>query len=163
MQRQHTAGSVVCTQLHSAGHRWQSCSVSCIYLTFLHFTVESVIFVKCLLSCPVLLCSWSVCSTSGQRSSTGEAGKRSFGQRRNANQDRLCASLFRSFFRPNAHHRVQNGPAALRRLYAISQYCHGGSWKRGAVRRRMPQSRFATIVHIINIARLLPSPKRWSL
>jgi hypothetical protein len=35
------------------------------------------------------------------------------------------ASLFRSFFRPNAHHRVQNGPAALRRLYAISQYCHG--------------------------------------
>jgi hypothetical protein len=101
-------------------------------------------------------------ATSGQLAAAQAELERSFGQRRNANQDRLCASLFRSF-RPNAHHRVQNGPAALRRLYAISQYCHGGFWKRGAVRRRMPQSRFATIVHIINIARLLPSPKRWSL
>jgi hypothetical protein len=44
MQRQHHRWSVVCTQIHSAGHRWQSCSVSCIYLTFLHFTVKSVIF-----------------------------------------------------------------------------------------------------------------------
>lgn len=64
------------------------------------------------------------------------------------------------FFGPNSQHRVQNAPAALRRLYAISPNTVTAAcfeaWRRTGT--NTPQMRVATLVHIINIARLLPSP-----
>ena len=78
------------------------------------------LFVKGLLSCPeVLLCSLvrlqlHVANTPAQsgRDSLANAGLQI--------KTELMRELIPLFFRPNAHHRVQNAPGALRRLYAIS-------------------------------------------
>jgi CCR4-NOT transcription complex subunit 1 len=120
------------------------------------------LFVKCLLSCPeVLLCSLvrlqlRVANAAAQ----AEAGNDPLVNAGMQIKTELMRELIPLFFRPNAHHRVQNGPAALRRLYAISPSTVTAAcfeaWRSTA--SDAPQSRLATIVHIINIARLLPSP-----
>ena len=65
------------------------------------------------------------------------------------------------FFKPNSNHRMQNGPAALRRLWAISPNTVTAAcieaWKSTA--SEAPQTRLGTIVHLIQIIRLLPSPE----
>ncbi|CAB9518549.1 CCR4-NOT transcription complex subunit 1 [Seminavis robusta] len=72
----------------------------------------------------------------------------------------LMRELIPLFFRPDAYRRVQNGPAAFRRLYVISPSTVTAAcfeaWR--STSNESPQVRLATIVHIINIARLLPSP-----
>lgn len=72
----------------------------------------------------------------------------------------LMRELIPLFFRPNGQRRVQNGPAALRRLYAISPNTVTAAcfeaWR--STVNDSSQMRLATVMHIINIARLLPSP-----
>lgn len=72
----------------------------------------------------------------------------------------LMRELIPLFFRPNSQHRVQNAPAALRRLYAISPNTVTAAcfeaWRSTA--NDSAQMRLATVMHIINIARLMPSP-----
>jgi CCR4-NOT transcription complex subunit 1 len=114
------------------------------------------LFVRCLLACPeVLLCSLVrlqlrlANSVSDDLVNVGMQIK-----------TELMRELIPLFFRPTGHHRVQNGPAALRRLYAISSTTVMAAcfeaWRSAA--QEGPQVRLAAIVHIINIARLLPSP-----
>ena len=120
------------------------------------------LFVKCLLTCPeVLLCSLvrlqlTAAAAAAQKEPGSEAVVNSGVQIKTE----LMRELIPLFFRPNAHHRVQNGQMALRRLYAISPSTVTAAcfeaW-RGAAGDN-PQVRLAGIVHIINIARLLPSP-----
>lgn len=118
------------------------------------------LFVKGLLSCPeVLLCSLVrlqllVANTPAQ---TGRENWTNAGMQI---KTEIMRELIPLFFRPNARHRVQNAPAALRRLYAISPItvtvaCFE-AWRSTASER--PQVSLATLMHIINIARLLPSP-----
>lgn len=118
------------------------------------------LFVKGLLSCPeVLLCSLvrlqlHVANTPAQsgRDSLANAGLQI--------KTELMRELIPLFFRPNAHHRVQNAPGALRRLYAISPNTVTAAcfeaWR--STLNDSPQMRLASLLHIINIARLLPSP-----
>jgi CCR4-NOT transcription complex subunit 1 len=120
------------------------------------------LFVRCLLTCPeVLLCSLvrlqlRVANAAAQRDQTGESIATAGMQLKTE----LMRELIPLFFRPNAHHRVQNGPVALRRLYAISPTTVMAAcfeaWR--SVSQETPQVRLASIMHIINIARLLPSP-----
>ncbi|MGK3760527.1 MAG: CCR4-NOT transcription complex subunit 1, partial [Bacillariaceae sp.] len=118
------------------------------------------LFVRGLLSCPeVLLCSLvrlqlHVANTPPQsgREALANAGLQI--------KTELMRELIPLFFRPNTHHRVQNAPAALRRLYAISPNTVTAAcfeaWR--STIGDNSQMRVATLVHIINIARLLPSP-----
>jgi CCR4-NOT transcription complex subunit 1 len=118
------------------------------------------LFVKGLLSCPeVLLCSLvrlqlHVANTPAQqgRENLANAGMQI--------KTELMRELIPLFFRPNAQHRVQNAPAALRRLYVISPNTVTAAcfeaWR--STVNDSPQMRLATLMHIINIARLLPSP-----
>lgn len=117
-------------------------------------------FVKGLLSCPeVLLCSLVrlqlvVANTPAQ------AGRDKLANAGMQIKTEIMRELIPLFFRPNARHRVQNAPSALRRLYAISPItvtvaCFE-AWRSTASER--PQVVLATLLHIINIARLLPSP-----
>jgi CCR4-NOT transcription complex subunit 1 len=118
------------------------------------------LFVKGLLSCPeVLLCSLvrlqlHVANTAAQggRENLANAGMQI--------KTELMRELIPLFFRPNAHHRVQNAPGAIRRLYAISPNTVTAAcfeaWRSTVA--DSPQLRLATLMHIINIARLLPSP-----
>jgi len=120
------------------------------------------LFVRCLLTCPeVLLCSLvrlqlGVASAASQESSGGE----SFVNVGMQIKTELMRELIPLFFRPNARHRVQNGPAALRRLYAISPTTVMAAcfeaWRSAS--QDNAQVRLGSIIHIINIARLLPSP-----
>lgn len=127
----------------------------------LHRRVRDL-FVKCLMTCPeVLLCSLvRLQLTSANAASQGEPGSDALVNAGLQIKTELMRELIPLFFRPNAHHRVQNGPAALRRLYAISPNTVTAAcfeaW-RGTV-GDTPQVRLAGILHIINIARLLPSP-----
>lgn len=127
----------------------------------LHRRVRDL-FVKCLMTCPeVLLCSLvRLQLTSANAASQGEPGSDGLVNAGLQIKTELMRELIPLFFRPNAHHRVQNGPAALRRLYAISPNTVTAAcfeaW-RGTV-GDTPQVRLAGILHIINIARLLPSP-----
>ena len=118
------------------------------------------LFVKGLLSCPeVLLCALvrlqlHVANTPAQ------SGRESLANAGIQIKTELMRELIPLFFRPNAHHRVQNAPGALRRLYVISPTtvtaaCYE-AWRSTAP--DSPQMRLATIMHIINIARLLPTP-----
>jgi CCR4-NOT transcription complex subunit 1 len=120
------------------------------------------LFVKCLLSCPeVLLCSLvrlqlQVANAVSQRE-LGSSGLANAGLQLKTDVMRELVPLF---FRPNAHHRVQNAGPALRRLYAISPSTVTAAcfeaWRTTALEG--PSVRLATIVHVINIARLLPAP-----
>jgi CCR4-NOT transcription complex subunit 1 len=118
------------------------------------------LFVKGLLSCPeVLLCSLvrlqlHVANTPVQpgRENLTNAGMQI--------KTEIMRELIPLFFRPNARHRVQNAPSALRQLYSISPItvtvaCFE-AWRSTANER--PQVALATLMHTINIARLLPSP-----
>ncbi|KAL7561367.1 hypothetical protein ACA910_001471 [Epithemia clementina (nom. ined.)] len=116
------------------------------------------LFVKCLLNCPeVLLCSLvrlqlRVTSGNEPHNNNNNAGLQ-------LKQD-VMRELIPLFFRPQVHRRVQNGPAALRRLYAISPHTVVAAcleaWRSTAAEG--PSVRLQSILHIINIARLLPSP-----
>jgi CCR4-NOT transcription complex subunit 1 len=108
------------------------------------------LFVKGLLGCPeVLLCALVRLQLTGAPS----GGHQMKGE--------LMRELIPLFFKPNSNHRVQNGPAALRRLWAISPNTVTAAcieaWKSTA--SEAPQARLGTIIHIIQIVRLLPSPE----
>eukprot|EP00978_Attheya_sp_CCMP212_P003167 scaffold6570_cov51-Attheya_sp.AAC.6 len=120
------------------------------------------LFVRGLLSCPeVLLCALvrlqlsvaSAAAQGGRPDAAQNVGVRMKGE--------LMRELIPLFFKPNPHHRVQNGPAALRRLWAISPNTVAAAcieaWR--STNTDTPQTRLATVVHIISIVRLLPSPE----
>jgi CCR4-NOT transcription complex subunit 1 len=118
------------------------------------------LFVKGLIVCPeVLLCSLVrlqlyVANTPPQ------AGRDQLSSAGLQIKTELMRELIPLFFRPTSHQRVQNAPAALRRLYAISPNTVTAAcfeaWR--STVGDSPQMRVATLVHIINIARLLPNP-----
>lgn len=114
------------------------------------------LFVRCLLTCPeVLLCS--LVRLQLRVANAGQAGGGlSAGMQM---KQELMRELIPLFFRPSRH-RVQNGPDALRRLYAISPTTVMAAcfeaWRSSA--QDSPQARLGAIVHIINIARYLPNP-----
>jgi len=118
------------------------------------------LFLRGLYSCPeVLLCSLvrlqlHVANTPSQ------AGREALANAGLQIKTELMRELIPLFFRPNSHHRVQNAPAALRRLYAISPNTVTAAcfeaWR--STDGNNPQLRVATLVHIINIARLQQSP-----
>ncbi|GKY99341.1 hypothetical protein MPSEU_000889100 [Mayamaea pseudoterrestris] len=120
------------------------------------------LFVKCLLSCPeVLLCSLVRFQLSAANAAAqGEPGSDVIVNSGLQIKAELMRELIPLFFRPNGQHRVQNGPAALCRLYAISPSTVTAAcfeaWRHTA--GDPPHVRYAGIMHIINIARLLPSP-----
>lgn len=120
------------------------------------------LFVKGLLVCSeVLLCALvrlqlNVANAAAQGEASSElanAGMQMKGE--------LMRELIPLFFKPNSQHRVQNGPAALRRLWAISPNTVTAAcieaWR--STVSESAQSRRGTVVHIISIARLLPSPE----
>lgn len=118
------------------------------------------IFVKGLLSCPeVLLCSLVRLQllVANKPAQIGRENPATAGMQI---KTEIMRELIPLFFRPNGQHRVQNGPAALRRLYAISPNTVTAAcfeaWR--STVNDSPQMRLATLMHIINIARLLPSP-----
>jgi len=114
------------------------------------------LFVKGLLSCPeVLLCALvrrlqTNAQGNGQNSSAGMQMK-----------GELMRELIPLFFKQNPHHRVQNGPGAIRRLWSIAPNTVAAAcieaWRSTA--NETAQSRLATVVHVISIIRLLPSPE----
>jgi CCR4-NOT transcription complex subunit 1 len=114
------------------------------------------LFVRCLLSCPeILLCS--LVRLQLRLANSGLDDSVNVGMQI---KTELMRELIPLFFRPTGQHRVQNGPAAIRRLYTISSTtvmaaCYE-AWRSSA--QDGPPLRLATIVHIISIARLLPSP-----
>lgn len=120
------------------------------------------LFVKGLLASPeVLLCGLvrlqlRVANAAAQ----GGPGSDNFVNAGMQMKTELMRELIPLFFRPDAHRRVQNGPAAFRRLYVISPSTVTAAcfeaWR--STSNENPQVRLATIVHIINIARLLPAP-----
>jgi CCR4-NOT transcription complex subunit 1 len=118
------------------------------------------LFVKGLLSCPeVLLCSL-VRLQLHMANTPAQPGRENLSNAGMQIKTEIMRELIPLFFRPNARHRVQNAPSALRRLYAISPItvtvaCFE-AWRSTASER--PQVALATLMHIINIARLLPSP-----
>ncbi len=119
------------------------------------------LFVRCLLSCPeVLFCSLVRLQLHVANSAPSQPGGEAAASAGRQLKTELMRELIPLFFRPNPHHRVQNGPAALRRLYSISPTTVMAAcfeaWR--SVAQDSPHVRLAGIFHIINIARLLPSP-----
>mmetsp|Transcript_25591 Transcript_25591/g.60314 ORF Transcript_25591/g.60314 Transcript_25591/m.60314 type:complete len:2295 (+) Transcript_25591:66-6950(+) len=118
------------------------------------------LFVRGLLSCPeVLLCSL-VRLQLHVANTLQQAGREALANAGLQIKTEIMRELIPLFFRPNTHHRVQNAPSALRRLYAISPSTVTAAcfeaWRSTIADNS--QMRVATLVHIINIARLLPSP-----
>ena len=119
------------------------------------------LFVKGLLNSPeVLLCGLVRLQLRVANAAAQGGGKENFSNAGMQMKTELMRELIPLFFRPDAHRRVQNGPAAFRRLYTISPSTVTAAcfeaWRSTASEN--PQVRLATIVHIINIARLLPAP-----
>ena len=117
------------------------------------------LFVKCLLQCPEVL----LCSLVRMQLRVASLGATQGNEMLNAGlnlKQEVMRELIPLFFRPNAHHRIQNGPAALRRLYAISAPTVVAAcleaWR--STSNDPPAARSQAIMHIVNIARLLPSP-----
>lgn len=114
------------------------------------------LFVRCLLTCPEVL----LCSLVRLQLRVANAASDDLVNVGMQIKSELMRELIPLFFRPNSHHRIQNGPAALRRLYAISPTTVMAAcfeaWRSAS--QDGPQVRLAAIIHIINIARLLPSP-----
>lgn len=114
------------------------------------------LFVRCMLTSPeILLCSLVRLQLRVSNSSSDDLVNDGL-----QIKTELMRELIPLFFRPNSNHRVQNGPGALRRLYAISPStvmaaCFS-AWQNAPLDG--PQGRLAVVLHIINIARLLPSP-----
>ena len=118
------------------------------------------LFVKGLLSTPeVLLCSLVRLQLVAANKPV-QVGGENYAAAGMQIKTELMRELIPLFFRPSGQHRVQNGPAALRRLYAISPNTVTAAcfeaWR--STVNDLPQMRLATLMHIINIARLLPSP-----
>ena len=116
------------------------------------------LFVRGLLSCPeVLLCSLVRLQLS-VASDPSLASKANSGMQM---KGELMRELIPLFFKPNPHHRVQNGPAALRRLWSISPNTVAAAcievWR--STSSDTPQVRLATVIHFISIIRLLPNPE----
>ena len=119
------------------------------------------LFVKGLMASPeVLLCALVRLQLRVANTAAQGGGNESFMNAGMQMKTELMRELIPLFFRPDAHRRVQNGPAAFRRLYTISPSTVTAAcfeaWRSTA--SESPQVRLATIVHIINIARLLPAP-----
>lgn len=118
------------------------------------------LFVKGLINCPeVLLCA--LVRLQLQAAITPlQAGRDALASAGLQIKTELMRELIPLFFRPTSHHRVQNAPGALRRLYAISPNTVTAAcfeaWR--STVGESQQMRVATLVHIINIARLLPNP-----
>jgi len=111
------------------------------------------LFYKCLMACPeVLFCSLVRLQL---RMSSSGSGSANVGMQI---KSELMRELIPLFFRPSRP--VQNGPAALRRLYSLSPSTVMAAcfeaWRSAA--QESPQVRLAGIIHIIQIARLLPAP-----
>lgn len=111
------------------------------------------LFIKGLLSCPeVILCALIRLSLNQTSEASANAGKQM--------KSECMRELVPLFFKPNSGHRVQNGPAACRRMWEISPNtftaaCIEG-WRSTAA--DSPQARLTSIVHIISIVRLLTPP-----
>ena len=114
------------------------------------------LFVRCLLGCPEIL----LCSLVRLQLRLANASSDDMVNVGMQIKTELMRELIPLFFRPTSNHRVQNGPAALRRLYAISSTTVMAAcfeaWRSSS--QEGTQTRLAAILHIINIARLLPSP-----
>lgn len=114
------------------------------------------LFVRCLLGCPEIL----LCSLVRLQLRLANASSDDMVNVGMQIKTELMRELIPLFFRPTSNHRVQNGPAALRRLYAISSTTVMAAcfeaWRSSS--QESTQNRLAAIMHIINIARLLPSP-----
>ena len=114
------------------------------------------LFVRCLLGCPEIL----LCSLVRLQLRLANASSDDMVNVGMQIKTELMRELIPLFFRPTSNHRVQNGPAALRRLYAISSTTVMAAcfeaWRSSS--QEGTQNRLAAILHIINIARLLPSP-----
>jgi CCR4-NOT transcription complex subunit 1 len=114
------------------------------------------LFVRCLLACPEIL----LCSLVRLQLRLANAASDDLVNVGMQIKTELMRELIPLFFRPTANNRVQNGPAALRRLYAISSTTVMAAcfeaWRSAS--QEGTQNRLAAIIHIINIARLLPSP-----
>jgi CCR4-NOT transcription complex subunit 1 len=119
------------------------------------------LFVKGLLGCPeVLLCALVRLQLHVANAPPG-SGRESLASVGVQMKTELMRELIPLFFRPNGRHRVQNGPAALRRLYAISPTTVTAAcfeaWRSTVA--EPTHVRLATLLHIINIVRVLPSPE----
>lgn len=113
------------------------------------------LFIKGLLSCPeVLLCSMvrlQLTNIPNQNETNMPSGLQL--------KTDVMRELIPLFFKPNTHHRVLNGQAALQRMYKISPNTVTAAcfeaWRSTA---NESNQRLASVVHIISIARLLPMP-----
>jgi CCR4-NOT transcription complex subunit 1 len=136
---------------------WASASVlQCLlYLTEIPSISRRVrdLFIKGLLSCPeVILCSLIRLSLSQASDATVSVGKQM--------KSECMRELIPLFFKPNSGHRVQNGPAACRRVWEISPNTFTAACIEGwrSTAKDAPHTRLASIVHIISLVRLLPPP-----
>lgn len=119
------------------------------------------LFVRSLLMCPeILFCSLVRLQLQVASAASNHPGGESLVNAGMQIKTELMRELIPLFFRPNAHNRVQNGSGAIRRLYSISPTtvmaaCYE-AWRSTA--HDAAQVRLAEIMHIIQIAKLLPSP-----
>mmetsp|Transcript_36486 Transcript_36486/g.88051 ORF Transcript_36486/g.88051 Transcript_36486/m.88051 type:complete len:2380 (-) Transcript_36486:135-7274(-) len=118
------------------------------------------VFIKGVLACPeVLLCSL-VRLQLHVATTQDVSGREALANAGLQLKTDLMRELIPLFFRPQSFHRVENAPAALRRLNVISPNTVTAAcfeaWR--STVGDSPQLRVATLVHIINIARLLPNP-----
>lgn len=119
------------------------------------------LFVRCLMTCPeVLLCSLVRLQLRVANASQREQGSDSLVTAGMQIKTELMRELIPLFFRPSSHHTVMNGPGAIRRLYSISPTTVMAAcfeaWR--STSQESSPMRLTAILHIINIARLLPSP-----
>jgi len=130
----------------------------------LHQKVREI-FVVGLLSCPeIILCALvrlqlSVAASVASDQSSLEA-KANAGAAMGLKSE-LMRELIPLFFRPSTQNVVKNCPGALRRLWEISPNTVLSAcieaWRSTA--NDPPQFRYNTVMHIINLARVLPSPE----
>jgi len=115
------------------------------------------LFVKGIITCPEVL----LCSLVRLQLNVSNTGNNSSGQNSSAGNQMKCElmrELIPLFFKPNVHHRVNNAPAALKRLWSISPNTVTAAcveaWR--STSSETPLSRLATAMHVVGISRLLP-------
>ncbi|KAL7487906.1 hypothetical protein ACHAW6_013484 [Cyclotella cf. meneghiniana] len=123
------------------------------------------IFVVGLLSCPeIILCAL----VRLQLTVAASVASDQYSEEAKANasaamglKSELMRELIPLFFRPSTQHVVRNGPGALRRLWEISSNTVLSAcieaWRSTA--NESSQVRYNTVVHIIGVVRVLPSPE----
>lgn len=131
----------------------------------LHQKVREI-FVVGLLSCPeIILCALvrlqlTVAASVASDQSSAEA-KANAGAAMGLKSE-LMRELIPLFFKPSTQHVVRNGPGALRRLWEISSNTVLSAcieaWRSTA--NDSSQIRYNTVVHIIGVVRVLPSPEQ---